>query len=118
MILREKKSAFPHVEVQRCHAHVAENVLAKVPEKVKEGEWLSLRTIDIIGRLNKGFERRTRPMEIVALEDARSRLFASICSKRNYPGGQIQSKGLVPICPSSGKSPKRHLYNIVDDTVF
>jgi len=31
-----------------------------------EEEWISLRTTNIIERLNKEFKRRTKPMEIVA----------------------------------------------------
>ena len=33
-------------------------------------EWVSLRTTNIIERLNKEFKRRTKPMEIVAGEQA------------------------------------------------
>jgi putative transposase len=33
-----------------------------------EEEWISLRTTNIIERLNKEFKRRTKPMEIVAGE--------------------------------------------------
>ena len=32
MVFREE---FPHAEVQRCQVHVARNVLAKVPKKLK-----------------------------------------------------------------------------------
>ncbi|MDD5523786.1 MAG: transposase [Smithella sp.] len=35
-----------------------------------EEEWISLRTTNIIERLNKEFRRRTRPMEILAGETA------------------------------------------------
>ncbi|MGB5156705.1 MAG: transposase [Desulfobacterales bacterium] len=35
-----------------------------------EEEWISLRTTNIIERLNKEFKRRTKPMEIVAGENA------------------------------------------------
>ncbi len=116
---------FPHAKIQRCQVHVARNVLAKVPRKLKrqvaddlrsifyassrkkaeefavafaarwekeipsavkclansldacltffsfpEEEWISLRTTNIIERLNKEFKRRTKPMEIVAGENA------------------------------------------------
>ena len=116
---------FPNAKVQRCQVHVARNVLAKVPRKLKkevaddlrsifyasskekadefyksfhekwnkeipsavkslsqsidaclmffkfpEEEWISLRTSNIIERLNKEFRRRTKTMEIVAGEDA------------------------------------------------
>src|SRR5512139_3715635 len=41
-------------------------------------EWISLRTTNVIERLNKEFRRRTRPMEIVAGEAACYRLLAFI----------------------------------------
>ena len=43
-----------------------------------EEEWISLRTTNIIERLNKEFKRRTRPMEIVAGENACYMLLAFI----------------------------------------
>jgi putative transposase len=127
---------FPRARIQRCQVHVARNVLAKVPKKLKqqvaddlrsifyassrkkadefaiafatrwendipsavqclsnsldacltffafpEGEWLSLRTTNSIERLNKEFKRRTKPMEIVAGEDACYLLLAFIALK-------------------------------------
>jgi putative transposase len=127
---------FPNANVQRCQVHVARNVLAKVPHKLKkevaddlrsifyasskgkadefyrsfyekwnkeipsavkslphsidacltffkfpEEEWISLRTTNIIERLNKEFRRRTKSMEIVAGEDACYRLLAFISLK-------------------------------------
>ena len=127
---------FPHAKVQRCQVHVARNVLAKVPRKLKqsvaddlrsifyassrkkadefaisfrdkwerelpsavkslsnsldacltffsfpEEEWISLRTTNIIERLNKEFKRRTKPMEIVAGENACYLLLAFISLK-------------------------------------
>lgn len=44
-------------------------------------EWISLRTTNIIERLNKEFKRRTKPMEIVAGENACYTLLAFICLK-------------------------------------
>lgn len=44
-------------------------------------EWISLRTTNIIERLNKEFKRRTKPMEIVAGEDACYLLLAFISLK-------------------------------------
>jgi putative transposase len=44
-------------------------------------EWISLRTSNIIERLNKEFKRRTKPMEIVAGEAACYRLLAFISLK-------------------------------------
>jgi len=127
------KEEFPKAKAQRCQVHVARNVLAKVPKKLKkkvaddmrsifyasskkkameffdifkqrwqqdlpsavkclensieeclsfficpEEEWISLRTTNIIERLNKEFKRRTRPMEIVAGENACYMLLAFI----------------------------------------
>jgi len=124
---------FSSAKIQRCQVHVARNVLAKVPKKLKqtvaddirsifyasskhkakelfeafkerwqkdlpsavttlersieqcltffnhpEEEWISLRTTNIIERLNKEFKRRTKSMEIVAGEAACYRLLAFI----------------------------------------
>lgn len=141
---------FPNAKVQRCQVHVARNVLAKVPRKLKkevaddlrsifyasskekadafyrsfyekwnkeipsavkslsqsidacltffkfpEEEWISLRTSNIIERLNKEFRRRTKSMEIVAGEDACYRLLAFISLKmelswRSNPIGKVR----------------------------
>lgn len=141
---------FPQAKVQRCQVHVARNVLAKVPQKLKkaiademrsmfyasskkkaleffkqfvekwetalpsavscldrsiqscltffdfpEEEWISLRTTNIIERLNKEFKRRTKPMEIVAGENACYRLLAFISLKmelhwRSNPLGKVR----------------------------
>ena len=130
------KEEFPNAKVQRCQVHVARNVLAKVPHKLKktiaddlrsifyassrekadnfyeafvekwdtevpsavkslsqsidscltylsfpQEEWISLRTTNVIERLNKEFKRRTKSMEIVAGEDACYRLLAFISLK-------------------------------------
>ena len=119
------KEEFSNARVQRCQVHVARNVLAKVPKKLKkevaddlrsifyasskekslsfmsqfknkwekeipsavkclenslescltffsfpEEEWISIRTTNVIERLNKEFKRRTKPMEIVAGEQS------------------------------------------------
>ncbi|MDH7512159.1 MAG: IS256 family transposase [Clostridiales bacterium] len=42
MVFREE---FPHAEVQRCQVHVARNVLAKVPKKLKQGVADDMRSI-------------------------------------------------------------------------
>jgi putative transposase len=141
---------FPNSKVQRCQVHVARNVLAKVPHKIKkevaddlrsifyasskkkaddfyktfnkkwekelpsavkslrqsinacltffkfpEEEWTSLRTTNIVERLNKEFKRRTKPMEIVAGENACYRLLAFISLKmelswRANPVGKVR----------------------------
>jgi transposase-like protein len=130
------KEEFPNAKIQRCQVHVARNVLAKVPQKLKkevaddlrsifyasskkradelalsffnkwekeipsatrslsnsleacltffsfpEEEWISLRTTNIIERLNKEFKRRTKPMEIVAGENSCYLLLAFISLK-------------------------------------
>ena len=145
------REEFIHAKVQRCQVHVAKNVLAKVPKKVKKAvaddmrsifyasskqkaleffgtfkkkwereipsavkslenslescltffsfpqeEWISLRTTNIIERLNKEFKRRTKPMEIVAGENACYRLLAFICLKaelhwRANPVGKVNA---------------------------
>lgn len=145
------KEEFPKAKVQRCQVHVARNVLAKVPKKLKtavaddmrsifyasskekaleffeqfkkrwirdlpsavrcleksreavltffnfpEEEWLSLRTTNVIERLNKEFKRRTRSMEILAGESACYRLLAFISLKmelhwRSKPLGKVRS---------------------------
>ncbi|WP_457577813.1 IS256 family transposase [Desulfomarina sp.] len=57
-------------------------------------EWISLRTTNVIERLNKEFKRRTKPMEIVAGEDACYRLLAFISLRmelhwRSNPIGKV-----------------------------
>jgi len=144
------KEEFPKAKVQRCQVHVARNVLAKVPKKLKkavaddmrsifyasskskameffdifkdrwqpdlpsavkclenslqacltfficpEEEWISLRTTNIIERLNKEFKRRTKPMEILAGERSCYTLLAFICLKmelhwRSNPIGKVR----------------------------
>lgn len=145
------KEEFSKAKVQRCQVHVARNVLAKVPRKLKkavaddlrsifyasskkksldffdqfkkkwkrelpsavscldksisacltffhfpEEEWLSLRTTNVIERLNKEFKRRTKSMEILAGEYACYRLLAFISLKmelhwRSKPLGKVRS---------------------------
>jgi len=144
------KEEFSRAKVQRCQVHVARNVLAKVPKKLKkevaddlrsifyasskkkalgfyeqftkkwnkdipsavsclersintcltffafpEEEWISLRTTNIIERLNKEFKRRTKPMEILAGETACYRLLAFISLRmelhwRSNPIGKVR----------------------------
>jgi len=60
-----------------------------------EEEWISLRTTNIIERLNKEFKRRTKPMEILAGESACYRLLAFISLKmelhwRSTPVGKVR----------------------------
>lgn len=59
-----------------------------------EEEWMSLRTTNVIERLNKEFRRRTKPMEIVAGETACYTLLAFISIKmeihwRSNPVGKV-----------------------------
>ena len=144
------REEFPKAKIQRCQVHVARNVLAKVPQKFKQGvaddlrsifyaasqdqawerfeafrqkwqkvipsaveclernidacltffnfppeEWISLRTTNIIERLNKEFKRRTKVMEIVAGEIACYRILAYISLKmelhwRANPVGKVR----------------------------
>jgi putative transposase len=144
------RQEFANADIQRCQVHVARNVLAKVPRKLKqavaddirsifyasskekaleffvrfkqrwekdlpsavkclqsslnaclvffdfpEEEWISLRTTNIIERLNKEFKRRTKSMEIVAGEAACYRLLAFISLKmelhwRTTPIGKVR----------------------------
>jgi len=141
---------FPKAKTQRCQVHVARNVLAKAPRKIKklvaddmrsifyastkkkaqtfqeafvkkwekdvpsavkclkssvkacltfmdfpEDEWISLRTTNVIERLNKEFKRRTKPMEIVPGEEACYRLLAFISLKmelhwQSNPVGKVR----------------------------
>jgi putative transposase len=46
-----------------------------------EEEWIALRTTNVIERLNKAFKRRTKPMEIVAGQNACYLLLAFISLK-------------------------------------
>jgi putative transposase len=144
------KEEFPNAGVQRCQVHVARNVLAKVPRKLKEAvaddmrsifyasskkkalqffkqfkdrwekqvpsamatlekslepclsfmqfpddEWISLRTSNIVERLNKEFKRRTKQMEILAGEASCYRLLAFISLRmelhwRANPVGRVR----------------------------
>ncbi|MFZ2037358.1 MAG: transposase [Dehalococcoidales bacterium] len=59
-----------------------------------EEEWISLRTSNVIERLNKEFMRRTKPMEIVAGENACYTLLAFISIKmemywKSNPVGKV-----------------------------
>lgn len=61
-----------------------------------EEEWISLRTTNIIERLNKEFKRRIKPMEIVAGEFACYRLLAFISLRmelhwRSNPIGKVRN---------------------------
>lgn len=77
----------------KCLAHSIDACLSffTYPEE----HWISLRTTNIIERLNKEFKRRTKPMEIVAGEHACYTLLAFICLKmelhwRSNPIGKVR----------------------------
>lgn len=60
-----------------------------------EEEWISLRTTNIIKRLNKEFKRRTKPMEIINRETACYRLLSFISLRmelhwRSNPIGKVR----------------------------
>jgi len=60
-----------------------------------EEEWISLRTTNVIERLNKKFKRRTRPMEIAAGRNDCYTLLAFISIKmeiywRSDPVGKVR----------------------------
>ncbi len=60
-----------------------------------EEHWISLRTTNIVERLNKEFKRRTKPMEIVAGETSCYKLLAFISLKmelhwRANPVGKVR----------------------------
>jgi putative transposase len=76
----------------RCLEHALDACLTffNCPEE----EWISLRTTNIIERLNKEFKRRSKPMEIVAGEQACYALLAFISLKmelhwRSSPVGKV-----------------------------
>jgi putative transposase len=76
----------------RCldHAFEAGLTFFNCPQE----EWISLRTTNIIERLNKEFKRRSKPMEIVAGEQACYTLLAFISLKmelhwRSSPVGKV-----------------------------
>jgi putative transposase len=67
-------------------------------------EWISLRTTNIIERLNKEFKRRTRPMEIMAGELSCYRLLAFISLRmelhwRANPVGKVRPNLPIPSVP-------------------
>jgi len=76
----------------RCLENSIDSCLAYL--NFPEEEWISLRTTNIVERLNKEFKKRTRSMEIVAGENACYKLLAFICLKmelhwRTRPIGKV-----------------------------
>lgn len=68
-----------------------------------EEEWISLRTTNIIERLNKEFRRRTKPMEIVAGENSCYRLLAFISLKMELSWRANRVGKIKPGLPSLKK---------------
>lgn len=68
-----------------------------------EEEWISLRTTNIIERLNKEFRRRTKTMEIVAGENACYRLLAFISLKMELSWRANRVGKIKPGLPSLKK---------------
>ena len=74
-----------------------------------EEEWVSLRTTNIIERVNKEFKRRTRPMEILASERSAYVILGFVAYKMeaNCPkdpfGGEVRHSAKV-ICRSSTRA--------------
>ncbi len=66
-------------------------------------EWLSLRTTNSIERLNKEFERRTKPMEIVAGEDACYLLLVFIALKMEANWRTVKIGKVPPHLPQLKK---------------
>jgi putative transposase len=108
------KQEFSNAKVQRCQIHVARNVLAKVPRKLKRVVADEIRSIFYASSkdkalgffqqfkarwekqlpVNKEFKRRTKPMEIVAGERSCYTLLAFVCLKmelrwRSKPIGKV-----------------------------
>ena len=76
-----------------CHKRSIDACLAFF--RCPKDEWISLRTTNIIERLNKEFKRRTKSMEIVAGEKACYTLLCFICLKmelywRSNPIGKVR----------------------------
>ena len=72
----EKKRQRDLPSAVKCLGNSLESCLTYL--EFPEDEWISLRTTNVIERLNKEFKRRTRPMEIVAGKNACYRLLAFI----------------------------------------
>ena len=75
-------------------------------------EWISLRTTNIIERLNKEFKRRTKPMEIVAGENACYTMLAFICLKMEMHWKTSLIGGVRPNLPSFQKLDSPEIGNI------
>ena len=71
--------------------------------KFPEEEWISLRTTNIIERLNKEFKRRTRSMEILAGESSSYNLLAFISIKMEASWAQTRVGRVKPNLPFFNK---------------
>jgi putative transposase len=69
-----------------------------------ENEWMSLRTTNIVERLNKEFKRRTGPMEIVAGEASVYRILAFVAIKMEsrWRKAPFRNSGFRKLKPFSG----------------
>ena len=69
-----------------------------------ENEWMSLRTTNIVERLNKEFKRRTGPMEIVAGEASVYRILAFVAIKMesSWRKAPFRNSGFRKLKPFSG----------------
>ena len=79
----------------RCLENALEKCLTYY--QFPQEDWISIRTTNLIERLNKEFKRRTKPMEIVAGEASCYRLLAFISLKmelgwRKAPVGKVNQK--------------------------
>ena len=71
--------------------------------KFPEEEWISLRTTNIIERLNKEFKRRTKSMEILAGESSSYNLLAFISIKMEASWAQTRVGRVKPNLPFFNK---------------
>ena len=69
-----------------------------------EAEWMSLRTTNVVERVNKEFKRRTRPMEIVAGEASVYRILAFVAIKMesSWRKAPFRNSGFRKLKPFSG----------------
>jgi putative transposase len=75
--VEEYESKFP--SAVKCLANVIEECLTFYD--FLEDEWISIRTTNVIERVNKEFKRRTKPMEILAGESSAYRLLSFVALK-------------------------------------
>ena len=71
--------------------------------KFPQEDWISLRTTNIIERLNKEFKRRTKSMEILAGESSSYNLLAFISIKMEASWAQTRVGRVKPNLPFFNK---------------